>query len=94
MVSKEDQRYYGIIDFKNGVKENQLQILNDYPYYIDGRIYQMGREIYSYITENNLTIEDYINMMSIVNPHLLNDEFKNGYYDKKNEIEKQGQKRR
>jgi len=87
MFSEEEQRYYGIIDLNNGVKDEHLETLKNYPHYINGRIYQMGRNIYNYIEENGLTIEEYINIMSIINPYLLNQEFKNGYYKQKAEIE-------
>lgn len=92
--SAEEQRNFGIRDLNNGVIDEYLLNLTDYSDYINGRIYQMGRNIYDYIIENNIQIEDYISLMSLFNENLKNPEFKNGYNDRENEIQEINQKRR
>ena len=89
-----EQRIFGIRDLNNGIEDECLLNLKDYPCYMNGRIYQMGRNIYDYIIENNIQIEEYISLMSLINENFKNPEFKNGYNDKKNEIEQINQKRR
>lgn len=89
--SAEEQRQFGITDLNNGVKNDELLNLINYQNYMNGRIYQMGKDIYNYITENNISIDDYISLMSTFNKNVTNQEFKNGYYDQKIELE--GQKK-
>lgn len=91
--SIEEQRKFGISDLSNGIKEEHLINLKDYPEYMNGRIYQMGRNIYYYIENNNLSIEEYIGLMSLVNGDINNPEFKNGYNDQKDEIAQTSKKR-
>lgn len=93
-LSAEEQRYFGIRDLNNGLKDESLITLKQCPHYMNGRIYQMGRNIYNYITENNISIDDYINLMSLINPDVSSLEFKKGYYDQKKEIEETNNKRR
>lgn len=90
--SIEEQRQFGIRDLNNGVKNEELFNLTDYPNYMNGRIYQMGRNIYKYIEENNLEIDEYISVMSIIYPNIANPEFKIGYYEQKEEIEEKNKK--
>ena len=77
--SNEEQRNFGISDLINGVDDSALANLSDYPNYMNGRIFQMGVKIYDYITENNITIDEYIYLMSMFNTNVTNPEFKNGY---------------
>lgn len=86
--SPEEQRFFGINDLNNGLREEHLFNLKDFPNYMNGRIYQMGRNIYNYIEESDITIEEYIHVMSIINENLKNPEFKMGYYSRKEELEK------
>jgi len=92
--STEEQRNFGISDLSNGIKDEHLINLKDYPEYMNGRIYQMGRNIYYYIENNNFSIEEYIGLMSLVNEDINNPEFKNGYNDQKNEVEQTNKKGR
>ena len=85
IYSIEEQRIFGIRDLNNGIKEDYLLKLKDFPHYMNGRIYQMGRKIYDYIEINNLEIDEYINLMSIIDENVKNPEFAQGYYDQKEE---------
>lgn len=81
--SAEEQRQFGIRDYNNGIKDEYLLTLKDFVHYMNGRIYQMGRNIYDYLEESNLEIDEYINLMSIIYPNIANPEFKMGYYEEK-----------
>ena len=81
--SAEEQRKFGIRDYNNGIKDENLLNIKDFPHYMNGRIYQMGRNIYDYLEVNNLEIDEYINLMSLIYPNVANPEFKMGYYEEK-----------
>lgn len=86
----EEQRAFGISDLKNNIPDKFLQKLKEYPAYLEGRIYQMGKNAYDFITENGITLEDYINLMKIIYPEVANEAFKLGYYEKLQEKSKKG----
>lgn len=94
IYSLEEQRIFGMRDLNNGIEDQHLLNLVNYPNYMNGRIYQKGRNIYNYITENNLSIEEYISLMSIIDESIKHPEFEHGYYDQKQESEQRNKKRR
>lgn len=81
--NNEEMYSHGISDFQNHVPEAHIQHLLNYHFYLKGRAFQMGREAYQFTKENNISLEDYLSIMSIIYPEMQDEEFKNGYYEAK-----------
>lgn len=85
--TEQEQRNLGIADIINGVSEKNTGNLKKYNAYMNGRNYQKGREAYTFITENNISYEEYAQMMEILFPEVNDPSFKEGYNSKLIEIE-------
>lgn len=94
IYTEEEQKKIGILDVINGVSDKYIDNLKDYKAYINGRIYQKGREAFTFIEENNISFEEYVSMMEILFPEVNEPAFKEGYYSKKIENENNHNKKR
>lgn len=93
VYTQEEQRIFGITDLINGLPEKNIAGLKKYKAYMDGRVYQKGRESYDFIKENNLSFEEYVHMMEILFPEVLEPIFREGYNSKTIEEDKNSKKR-
>ena len=77
--SQEQQLEFGILDLKNGVPDKYLKHLKQYPAYVEGRIYQMGKNAYDFTYENGIEYDDYFSVMELMYPEIKAPIFKEGY---------------
>lgn len=81
------QRKFGILDFIHKIPEVYIASLKRYPSYLEGRIYQMGKKAYDDCIENNLSIEEYSQIMEILYPEIKSSSFKEGYEAREKELQ-------
>lgn len=86
LYTNEEQKNLGIMDIINSVPEKFVNNLKEYPAYLEGRVYQMGKKACDFIVEQGMTIDEYISIMSIINPEINNSAFVDGYNDRYNEL--------
>lgn len=86
VFSEEEQRNFGIIDYIHNIPEKYLKNLKEYPNYLYGRIYAIGRSVYDFTLENGLSYEEYIFTMEIRYPEVKSEAFKDGYETRRIEI--------
>ena len=84
--SEEQQRNFGICDVMYNVPEKFLTNLKEFPSYLSGRLYGLGSKAYDYVVENNMSLDDYIGLMSIIYPEVTAKEFKEGFLVRENEL--------
>lgn len=95
-TSQEEQFERGKIDFENGVPKEYLANFKDFPSYIEGYNYQnafnLGIDSYNYITEQDISLENYIEIMKLFCPLVTTEAFKQGYESKKAKCEQSSSK--
>lgn len=81
---------YGFTDAINNIPVEKVKKLLENSIYCEGnkkgKIFLLGYEAYDYIIHNNMSLEEYIRVMSIVIPEILDEEFKKGYYTREEEL--------
>lgn len=92
VFSEEEQRNFGILDYIHNVPEKYLKNLKEYPSYLYGRIYAMGRNAYDFTSEKGLSYEEYISTMELIYPEIRCQAFKDGYNARRIEIANFGEK--
>lgn len=86
IFNEEVQKNYGILDVINSVPDQYVNNLKKYPAYFDGRVYQLGKNAYDFILNNDISFEDYVNVMSIIQPEVTFPMFKHGYDSRELEL--------
>ena len=81
----EQQKQIAIADVINGVPLKELYNLMDFPHYINGRNYQLGRNAHKYIVSNNISFEEYVYIMEVIAPEVKTEAFKEGFYSLENQ---------
>lgn len=85
-LSIEEQRNFGITDLIHNIPPKYLNDLKKYPSYLEGRIYQMGKSSYDYCANQNISLEEYIQIMGIIYPEVNTTIFKEGYEARMEEL--------
>lgn len=83
----EEQMEFGMMDVINEIPEKYIRGLKKYPQYMNGRLYQLGKNACDFIIAEGITIEDYTKLVSIVSPEVTSETFIKGYNDRLNEYE-------
>lgn len=92
LYSEEEQRKYGIYDVIHNVPEKYLTELKKRSSYLNGRLYALGSKAYDFALENNMSLEDYVNLMGIMCPKVKTKEFIEGFISRENEIKEKNKK--
>lgn len=79
VFDEEKQKEFGMLDVINEIPQQYIKNLKQYPAYLEGRIYQMGKNAYDFTLNNGLSFEDYVNIMSIIQQEVNSSIFKEGY---------------
>lgn len=85
--TKEKQLEIGTKEFLNGISEEYLDYFEASPFYVEGylqakKIYiqEKGRKAYLYTIQNNISLEDYIKVMEIIDPDVAVQDFVIGFH--------------
>lgn len=79
IISEEEQKNIGMMDVVNEIPEQYINSLKQYSVYLEGRIYQLGKNAYDFTLSNGIDFEDYVNIMSIIQSEVNHPMFRQGY---------------
>ena len=76
IFQEEAQKTFGMLDLIHNIPEEYTKNLRKYPHYNEGRIYQMGKNTFDFIYENDINYDDYIFMMELIYPEIKSQIFR------------------
>lgn len=92
IISEEEQKNIGMMDVINDIPEQYINCLKKYSAYLEGRIFQLGKNAYDFTLSNGISFEDYVNIMSIIQVEVNHPTFKDGYEARDLELKGMGRR--